>query len=394
MKRHYYFEVALLLLLSVAAATLAADYHLYDLIWEYFHLDKSQFDNSVAFIRLCAFGAIIILSILNIWKHLHSEKKIVASLLAAVHKVFFSNVNLTDSSTDTIYRITCHKFYPYSPGRTYIGHAFCVLAIYLTGNSLTSNINSVSLTWLWILTLFFGFSFYFLFLYVIDSWWWQFWRRVFRRRWNRVLIPGRNYCLSYVRYGYEGGKLNILNTTIPFLVGHRSRASRLFTGKVYESNDEFEISKDHIGINSLIQKFNEERRKNPNRYNVDNASFRPLQKHPVSDSIEKLKELDSFKSSLSVEEQKKVLSFMENTNTLAYDLFDINKIRHCEHFLGFKIKGKNDSIWGVVVVDVLSNSDQSFYEYLGFETDEEWLKLFLASYSKLFSKAIIPSAND
>ena len=146
MKRHYYIEVGLLLILSVAAATLAADHHLYDLMWEYFHFDKNNLENSITFIRLVAFGAIIVFSILNIWKHLHSEKKIVESLLASVHRVFFSNIQLTDSTSDNIYRITCHKFYSFSWPRTVIGHILFFTAIYLVSVLVMFCFGSISLT--------------------------------------------------------------------------------------------------------------------------------------------------------------------------------------------------------------------------------------------------------
>ncbi len=399
MKKHYYTEVGLLILLSMAAATLAADQHFYELVWEYTGLDKNHIENSVAFIRIIGFGAIICLSISNIGKHLHSERRIVESLLASVHKVFFTNIDLTDSTSDTIYRITCHKYYSFSLFRTIVGSLIYILTIYFIGQSLSNKIESVSALWLWIITFFSVTLIFYIFLKVIDAWWYQFWLRIFkvrwkRNKWNRILRPGKNYCLSYVRYGYESGKLNRVNTTIPFLVNDSNRLSRLFTGKVYDSDNEIVISKDHNGINNLIRKFNEERKKDPDTYSADNDSFGTYLKSSVQVNISKLSELPSFKNSLTITEANRVTHFMESTYTLAYDLFDINNIRHCEHFLGFKIRGKGNSTWGVVVIDVLSNSDMNFYEYLGFQNDEEWLKIFLSSYSVLFSKAIIPNANE
>src|ERR1044072_4856693 len=149
MKKHYYVEIALLLLLSVAAASLAADHHFYELVWEYTGLDKQHIDHAVALVRLFGFGSIIVLSVLNIWKHLHSERKMVESLLASIHKVFFKNVNLTDSHQYSIHRITCHKHYPFSWLRTCIGYAAYVMAFVVLGRSLTHNISSVSSAWLW-----------------------------------------------------------------------------------------------------------------------------------------------------------------------------------------------------------------------------------------------------
>jgi hypothetical protein len=400
MKKHYYIEVILLILLSVAAATLAADNHLYELVWEYTGLDKQQLENSVAVIRLIAFGAIILLSITNIWKNLHSERRMVESLLASVHKVFFKNVNLTDTSQYSIHRITCHKYYPFSWTWTVVGYFIYVFTIFILGRSITHKVLSVSPMGLWVFTILFVTTAFYIFLKVTDAWWYQFWSRVVKirwrkRKWNRFLRPGRNYCLSYVRYGYEAGELNKVNTTIPFAVDKNTRTSRLFTGKVYDSDAESVISTNHNGINELIKKFNEERKKDQAKYNADNAAFRSYLTAPVSVSIDRLCELQSFKSSLTTSEQERVIKFMRDTNTLAYDLFDINNIGHCEHFLGFQIKGmKNSPPWGVVVIDVLANSAKNFYDYLEFEEDEKWLELFLSSYSELFSQALVPNRDE
>jgi hypothetical protein len=231
-----------------------------------------------------------------------------------------------------------------------------------------------------------------------DAWWYQFWLRVRkigwkRSKWNRLLIPRKSYCLSYVRYGYESGVQNRENTTIPFLVNQKSRSSRLFTGLVYDADEEIKISKDHNGINDLIKKLNQARQEDPNSYQAENESFRKYLSYPLKTNVEMLSRIPSFNNSLTDVERERLIWFMQDTNTLAYDLFDINHIRHCEHFLGFKIQGKN-SAWGVVVIDILANSTKNFYEYLGFEEDEGWLEIFLSSYSKLFSEAIMPTHKD
>lgn len=401
MKRHYYIEVILLLLLSVAAATLAADHHFYELVWEYTGFDKQHIENSVALIRIVGFGAIIFLSVTNIWKHLHSERRMVESLLASIHKVFFQNVNLPNSSQYSIHRITCHKYYSFSWFWTIVGCVVYISSIALIGGSVTHKILSVSRTWIWIFTFSFISLIFYLFLKVVDAWWYQFWRRIFKIRWrkakwNRFLKLRRDYCLSYVRYGYETGELNKANTTQSFLVDRNTRTSRLFTGKVYDSDEEFVISTNHNGINEIILKLNEERKKGVVTYQADNDTFRTLLKYPVSVNVEKLKSLPSFSTALTALEQDQLISFMNSTNTLVYDLFDINNIRHCEHFLGFKIRGvqKTNIPWGVVVIDVLANSNEDFYAYLGFEKDEKWLKLFLSSYSELFSQAISTNADE
>jgi hypothetical protein len=186
------------------------------------------------------------------------------------------------------------------------------------------------------------------------------------------------------------GEPNRVNTTLPFTVDKPPRSSRLFTGKVYDSDEEAVISTNHNFINDLIRKFNDKRKADKMSYDAENDSFKTLLNHPVSVNIDKIRELQSFQTSLTAEEQRRITDFMKSTNTLAFDLFDINNIRHCEHFLGFKIRTKDMKLWGVVVIDVLANNSKTFFEYLQFEEDMKWLRLFLSSYSELFSQAISP----
>lgn len=108
MRKSYYTEIILLILLSLSAATLAADHHFFEMIGL-----GEGFETTVGFIRIIAFGAVIIFSIWNVYAHISSPKKIVTFLLASVHNVFFKEVSLNDSTDNRIYRVTCYKYYKF-----------------------------------------------------------------------------------------------------------------------------------------------------------------------------------------------------------------------------------------------------------------------------------------
>jgi hypothetical protein len=410
MKKHYYIEIVLLLLLSIAAATLAADHHFYEVVWKLTGLDKNHFDHTVTLVRMIGFGSIIFFSIANIWKHLHSERKIIKSLIASVHKIFFERINV--KNPNGIYRITAHKYYKFSWIKTGIYLILYISSFILIGTPLVYQIDFLPKLLQWFVFFVLITLFLYFILWVFDDWWYQFLWRLRKLKSNRFLTVGKNYLLSHERFGFESGQPNTENTTIPFLVRGET-SSRLFTGKVYESKDEFETSLNHHGINQVITKFNEKRRENSEEYIADNKTFSEYLNFSLKMNIDKLKQTRAFTQGLEEAEQNKIIKFMEETNTLAFDLFDINNHIHCEHFLGFKIYSNKDSIWGVVVIDVKHDSNQEFYELLGIELqslmpqdnitlpmyrdsqtlnsrfNEEWLHIFLRSYSELFSRAIL-----
>ena len=393
MKFHYYKEIILLIILSLAAATLAADHHFYDLVWDLFNIphsteeDKKAFENTVAVVRLIAFGSVIFLSIVNIWGHLHSEKRIIESLLASISKIYFKNVDVTTEDGNKIYRTTCYKFYEFNLASS-LFLFFISIGLFLLLNIKLPLYYSIPITILII-------TFY---LFVIDSWWFQFFSRLLKFDSARNMKLGKNYLLSYVRYGHESGKLNKVNTTMPFLIDETNNKYRLFVGDVFKSQDDIVQSLNHHGINSLIENVNNRIEKN------DIDAFKPFLNATLEKNISKLRELSAFSKTktatenqncLTVEEQNKIINFMEQTNTFAYDLFDINDRKHCEHFLAYKIKyEQNNKVWGIILVDILSNDNVDFYEYLKIDKNDDWLKLLMKSHSTMFSKAIINQNHD
>jgi len=220
MKSHYYKEVVVLILLSLAAAALAADHNFYDLLWEVLGWDhdgeekKKIFEHTVAFIRFIAIGFVIILSIVNLWAYLHSEKKIVGSLLASIFKIYFDKIDVSksDANKKNIYRTTCFKYYGFSTLRSIVYGilfaAFCFFAIptvvsRIQFNGVLTGIIAFIII-LGIVTIL---------LWVVDDWWFQFFKRLLRFKKGRNMIIGKNYLLSYARYGYESGSLKTGNTT-------------------------------------------------------------------------------------------------------------------------------------------------------------------------------------
>jgi len=200
---------------------------------------------------------------------------------------------------------------------------------------------------------------FFMLLYVFDDWWFQFFRRLFVK--DRRLTLGRSYLLSFERYGFEDGNLKKANTTIPIKIDPKGHIYRLFVGLVFNSKKDYETSLNNHDINDLLHKL-EARMIKDKQEKGDMAGFRALVDEDIESNIDALERKDYFKNELSPEEQKLVINFMKETNTLAWDLFNINNILHSNHFIGFKIKNKIDKPWGVVIIDVLSQDRKNFLE--------------------------------
>ncbi len=188
--------------------------------------------------------------------------------------------------------------------------------------------------------------------------------------------------------------MQISNTTsYPFKVDSKKGIYRFFTGEVYKDENVIaKIAPDNPNINEIVKKIpSPDNHLRPTYISLLNDSpqknFDELLTHSISPTTP---------ICLSQTEQDQLCTFMNQTNTLALDLFVINTGVHCNHFMGFKIfkhtERAGDILWGVVTIDALEPSGTSFYNLIGVtatvQTNEEWLKKMLKSLSKQLSNAI------
>lgn len=201
---------------------------------------------------------------------------------------------------------------------------------------------------------------------------------------DRRLENGCDYLLCYKRFGYRYGEKVDYVTTYPIKIDNDKQIFRLFVGKVFESEELYEIAINNHDINGIVALINQ-----PD--NSDKVGYLELINNTPSDNYQKL--LDTGKlSNLTEVQQDRLKNFMKNTNTLAHDLFAINNGIHSNHFLGFKVK-KNGQTWGVVTIDVLQPSANNFFSYIGVSrsataTNQKWLEKMLLSYSNMLSNFV------
>lgn len=397
MRTHYYWEVGLLVALSCVAATLAADHHLYEVIFHIFHICnddsgtqiKQCVDTRITVIRLVAFGSTVILAATNIFQHLHSEKKLVHWLLVSLHNTFFSDVKDLDnlSKEQSIYRVTCYKFYEF----TWRPLVFCLIfdlilivglaVAFLYAEALLIKTTSLIMIFTGSLVI----SFFLLFIF--DSWWFQYIKRIFIK--DRRLRLRKNYLMGYSRYGYESGQKNLKPTTLPFLVDRQNNVFRMFVGKVFKSEKRFEECCDNHEINTFLSQIDIDQNK------IDN--LKSFVYESSEKNYEELKTYSAFKE-LDSSKRHYIKSFMEKTHTTAWDLFNVNDRKHCNHFVGFKVMDKG-AIWGIVTIEILeetlvNNAPKSFLDILNKPKDEPWLEFNLTAFSEIFSKTINPTKSD
>lgn len=230
------------------------------------------------------------------------------------------------------------------------------------------------------------------------SWRWEKFKRWLEyrktnRRKDRRLENNTDYLLCHTRYGRKHG-LQISNTTTyPFKVkvDGPKPVYRLFTGEVYKDRNIItKIALDNPNINEIVKKIPAPDANLRNTYiSLLNESVTKNYDDLLTYSIDPTHCLNST-------EQSQLKDFMEKTNTLALDLFDINEGVHCNHFMGFKIfkntERLGDTLWGVVTIDALEPSGRSFYNLVGVtrtvQTNPQWLEIMLKSFSKQLSNAI------
>ena len=199
--------------------------------------------------------------------------------------------------------------------------------------------------------------------------------------------------LCHTRYGYKHG-LQIYNTTsYPFKVDSTKGIYRLFTGEVYkDKNVVAKIALDNPNINEIVKKIP------PPDIHLRATYISLLNESPQTnfDNLLTHSILPKAPICLSEAEQGQLCAFMNKTNTLALDLFDINKGVHCNHFMGFKIfknaGTSGDILWGIVTIDALETSGISFNTLIKViamvQANPQWLEIMLKSFSKQLSNAI------
>ena len=200
-------------------------------------------------------------------------------------------------------------------------------------------------------------------IYLSDSWFWHYiYRRIIvREKFGRRMKWGKSYLLSYVRFGFEGGEVKTKNTSLALEVG--GTVGRLFAGRLYNSDDWCASTLNHNRINDKIKELRDE------YLNISKEEELNVYKENINKNIEEnIKILEeqiknngkgNAQEYLAGDKFADIKKFMENTNTPCWDLFSINNINHCEHFIGFKIDS-NDKIrkkaLGVILIDFLLQS--------------------------------------
>jgi hypothetical protein len=396
MRKHYRWEVGLLIALSLSAASLASDNHLYEVVFNAFHLcgdivdgkwstDKECLEISITCLRLYAFGITITLIAANIFKYLHSERNILEALTKSLYATFFSRLPIEQDTSlfgltlpDSIYRVTCYKRVTFSYLPLIITPLLIVTSFLLMHLALRLPI-------FWSISfLTFPTGIYFVLLLITDNWWYHFSKRLTLK--DRRLQLRCDYLLGYCRYGKENGKDSIKPTNLPFKIDSANNIYRMFVGSV-AFNDRVNTcdSLNNHNINEYLSEIS--------LHESELHGLKKLIEKPIEENIAALENITIFHQ---IEDNKKqhIKDFMISTNTAAWDLFNINGKKHCNHFVGFKVwdKGK---LWGVVTIDVLdetivNNNPKNFYQILNNNADINWLKFNLESYSLIFSKVVNP----
>ncbi len=395
MKTHYYSEIGLLIALSIATTSLAIDSNFFAALGF-----ENSCINDLSIFKIFAFLAVVVISAINIFKYLHSEKKLIHSLVISVHNVFFKKKDIADSCNGKIYRVTCYKYYKFWIDTFWfililIAHISVLIVVWLY----LTNRDFCNLKLIVSLSLILGASFSILLLYFIDNWWFHCLKRLFIP--DRRLTLGKNYLLSYARLQYENGKRSYKNTTIPVLIDEKNKIYRLFSGKVFKNKEnDYDSSLNNHNINSILKRI---KANMGGSFKKVNAGFKVIISDGIEKNINELKSETSFRNNnISDKQRDEVTKFMNETNTLAFDLFSINEIKHSNHFVGFKIFNGKDSKWGVVVVDALGDDEEDFFKYLEIdpegpntpENNQMWLNLVLQAFSEIFSRAIHPKTKE
>ena len=380
-------------------------------------------DTTITVMQIVCLFILFITSISVVYYHRYNEKEVIRAVLQSVHKIFYRETTdiKFESGRNPTCRCTYFKHYKFTKIESYLYLYFTSIPFFLLTISIIPQNWSIFFCYclfsLLLLQIFWftpklrqlcnGWIFRFLFMfcifiiisilfliyfdnvykypffipllifcvllvftisYITDSWFYHYITRLIKNdgigrnmKWNK------DYLLSYVRFGYEGGKTKNRNTTLALEVGDKT--GRLFGGMLYNSNNWYMTSVNHQKINDLIKKI--ETKKN---LSAPQNNFLKSQEKKIKALINKGidENINFLNSNFFLDEEKadveKIKKFMKETNTPCWDLFNINKINHCEHFIGFKVDSKDKTeqrSLGIILIDlILQNADDTFEQAL------------------------------